>query len=227
MGIKLGQLQINSIFLGSKPINKVYYGQIQIYGNRPTVSAVSVLLQDGSVVNKNDIPQEGISKEQIVGFIVKDNSYSLLVHPDQAVQCYFCDGTQQCSSYEIKYDGTVNAAKTDMDGESNTNILCSEMTYDQWACNVAKNSVWKDGRQGYLPALGELSFISKYIEDLNDARIKCGCDELQKTNYWSSTLNSRNEQGYVEGVYISDLRDYFDGGRVQGYYYCIPVSKYE
>lgn len=101
------------------------------------------------------------------------------------------------------------------------------MTYDQWACNVAKNSVWKDGRQGYLPALGELSFISKYIEDLNDARIKCGCDELQKTNYWSSTLNSRNEQGYVESGYISDLHDYFDGGRVQGYYYCIPVSKYE
>ena len=55
MGIKLGQLQINSMFLGSKPINKVYYGQIQIYSNQPTVSAVSVLLQDGSVVNKNDI----------------------------------------------------------------------------------------------------------------------------------------------------------------------------
>lgn len=227
MGIRLGQLQIKDIRLGTKQVIKVYNKEQQIYSNTQEPSAVSVLLQDGNIINKNDIQEQQISKDQVVGFIVKDDSYSILVHPDQAVQCYFCNGTQQCSSYEIKYNGAVNAAKTDMDGETNTNILCSEMTYDQWACNVAKNSVWKDGRQGYLPALGELSFISKYIEDLNDARIKCGCDELQKANYWCSTLNARNEEGYVKSVYISDLRDYFDGGNVQGHYYCIPVSKYK
>lgn len=225
MGIRLGQLQIKDIRLGTKQVVKVYNKEQQIYSNTQEPSAVSVLLQDGNIINKNDIQEQQISKDQVVGFIVKDDSYSLLVHPDQATQCYFCGAGQQCSNYEIKYDGSASAASSDFDGETNTNVLCQDLTEQYWACNVAKNSTWKDGRTGYLPALGELVFISKYIDDLNDARIKCGCEELQKVNYWSSTLNSRDDEGYVDWTYISDLHGYLDGGRVQGNYYCISVSK--
>lgn len=191
------------------------------------LSAVNVLLTDGSLVNKRDLPSSGYSKDEVVGFAIKTSKGNILVHPDISTEkYYFCNGVSKCDGYEVtEQNKNVSYASLDMDGKGNTDKLRTTLTVGTWACNIARNTVWKDGRQGHMMSLGEALIIDSNIDDLNECRTKCGCEAVPKINYWTSTLNAKNEDGTILSTWIGNCYGYRDGANVQGLHAVLPVAE--
>lgn len=90
----------------------------------------------------------------------------------------------------------TGSAKTDYDGYGNTNKIISQLGAENtFAANYCKNTsgLFPDGRQGYLPSLGELQEAYNNKSEV-DACMSLIGGEAINTNYyhWTSTQYSAN-----------------------------------
>lgn len=78
----------------------------------------------------------------------------------------------------------VEIAKTDFEGESNTQILAAK--YEGCAADVCQSYTFPNGKNGYLPALGEWFIAYKYIADIASLMAQIGGVELPISVYTST-----------------------------------------
>ena len=99
---------------------------------------------------------------------------------------------------------SVNAARQDYDGENQTTRIINYLQYistsygsyeNGWetvngcpAATYASNYIFPNGKNGYLPAFGELYLARQNWTDINSAIIAAGGNAPYE-EYWSSTLD--------------------------------------
>ena len=192
-------------------------------------TGIGVLKTDGSWISYADAP-DSLDSSEVVGITYKDSDCSFCLGLTDK-QCYFCNGTTVINPDDIVYDSLANKALLDYKGKSNTELLKPQLTTNNnWAVNVCTDTIFPNGKTGYLMSLGEFSklFDTNVAAKVNDLLLRCGGTEISSTyNYWTSTLNNINEDtGYIERVWIAHLPSYRDGGVVQGHYYVRPVCEF-
>ena len=80
-----------------------------------------------------------------------------------------------------------DAAMSDMAGLSNTNAMIAALT--SGAAFAARDYIFPNGEQGYLPACGELILVASLISEVDSVLTMIGGDKIGIANrfYWSST----------------------------------------
>lgn len=197
-------------------------------------TGIAVLLKNGRKIDYAQmLPTSAFPKSECEGIVFEKEGMSVIMAMEP-VQCYFCNGTQVCSTVEVCPSTAIGSNR--VNGLEQTEKLRVVLTADSsWAVNAAYAHVFGKSTHGYLPALGELCRIFRHKETVDTLLARCGCEGLDKANYWSSTLGGRVDS---EGNYSEDVTDYIrtvfgvyasgdmDGFNCQGLYWALPMAEY-
>lgn len=125
-----------------------------------------------------------------------------------------------------------------INGLENTTILRTKLKEQGWAVNVCYNTIIND-KHCYLPSLGQLKIIEKYIDIINELLIRVGYNAfpIENISYWSSALGNKSEKpndgsstSFVEDWYIYIVygcvfkKTFAWGLNCQGYYNAMPIT---
>lgn len=182
---------------------------------------IGVLLKDGTKIPYSSVPEGGYSSELVDGIYCEN----IVIGLTDIGPYYFCGGGQRCDNLEAQ--SNVDIARLDTDGYANTQALSTTLTNSVWAVNKAKLQF--DG-QGYLLSLGEWYTLMNYNDKIKELLEKCGGSPLltgnnQEYGYWTSTLNTKTEEGILERAWITSARPYRDGANVQAMSNIRPAKK--
>lgn len=196
---------------------------------------IGVLLKNGKKIDYAKMSEtSSFQKEQVEGITLEKEGRSYIIAPTQ-IQCYFCNGNQTC--YDATCISGTSAANSLLNGKENTATLRASLTADSgWAVNQVFNTI-VNGKNCWLPSLGELSLIWRYKTEVDALLAMCQCETLSKSNYWSSALASRvdadgndvldvNSEAYLNAVFGIYQSGDLDGFNVQGLYYALPITDY-
>lgn len=205
-----------------------------------TPDNVGVMLEDGTTLTyaaalaRNDLTADNVAGITYNGTIFTGESTAFIIGLNE-YQCYFCNGTQTLGDDADKIVTTslANEAVQDLAGKDNTDILCAHLTgSSDWACNKCRNETILGGtKQGFLPSAGQMgTIIGDDIEYINELLEHCGGTPVSESrSYFTSTLNSFTEDGYLYQVWYQNKTTNItnntaaDGCNVQNYFYVRPV----
>lgn len=198
-----------------------------------TPYGIGILLKDGTIVDRNDPRMRpAYTRDEIEGITFELSGMSVALCPDAPPSAYFCNGRTVCP--EAIAVATATIASTQFNGQENTTILRNRLTADKtWAVNKA-HSIVVNGKNCYLPSLGEIMAIWHHKAVIDELLTRCGCAALPVESYWSSSLATRiNSDGeevsddpnaylsYMYGIYGSGN---WDGFNVQGLYKVLAIA---
>lgn len=184
--------------------------------NAPTVG-VSIQHVDGKLYTTDEWLSNGFDKSEANGVAVLSSKSRFVIHKKQ-MSCVWStsksftgEGVTQTTSSDI--------AKTDYAGEANTDaILTDEATVAAHRC---ANTLFPNGRKGYLPSMGELDLVHFYKYEIDNAMALIGGDKLNQS-YWSSTMSSNS------GAWVYIMNGYGENADAwsitYSYYYALVLS---
>lgn len=121
----------------------------------------------------------------------------------------------------------TDLAKQDFDGEANTDALIQQFGDSTSLIEgYAKSYTFKNGKSGYVPALGELVTAWNYKGQINACRSAIGLGDIYSDYVSSSTYYGYNSKGYFDiwAVRWSDgncgHQHYDRGGQLAHYIFC-------
>lgn len=219
----------NAVLLSDGTVLLADDGIPVMYGQAETDTShdyLGVMLLDGTVVPYSRVPEQGYSREQVVGISYSNGGHEFAVALDDIENVYFCAGGEIVEDPSgVVVTSTVGVARQDYSGEQNTTVI-SSLLADFYAVNRAKNYTFPNGENGYLGAMGEYNLILGNIDLVNELAAKCGGTPIPTTkNYWSSTLNFFDIDGNTRWVWIWRGDGYVDGGNGQDVYNVRPLLK--
>lgn len=197
---------------------------------------IGVKLLDGRVIPYSKVPTSGYPKEEVVGITYRDGGVSFCIALDDiADSVYFCGGGYLENDPEgVVVSATTSEAVQDLSGDFNSHQIIQELVGNtSLAVFRTMNYTFPDGTPAYLGSIGEYRAIiyghdKKDIVAINDLLVRCGGTAIKtQSNYWSSTLNSFDEESSTRWVWIWNGTGYIDGGDGQGLRYCRPLCVYE
>lgn len=121
----------------------------------------------------------------------------------------------------------TDLAKQDFDGEANTDALIQQFGDSTSLIEgYAKSYTFKNGKSGYVPALGELVTAYNYKGQINACRSAIGLGDIYSNYVSSSTYYGYNNKGYFDiwGARWTDgycgHQHYDRGGQIAHYIFC-------
>lgn len=97
----------------------------------------------------------------------------------------------------------------DYNGENNTLLLKNNLNPgENTALSIASSYIFPNGKNGYLPALGELKEVFDNLNVINELIVKVGGERIEKTWYWSSTLHRQDLRAWAYGGDASGSRSF-------------------
>ena len=151
-------------------------------------NGVYIAYTDGSISNYDTLD----SGKTPVGVCLITSNVGIVIHPNEITNIYWGPTETLVSGITTTQDREV--AKTDFAGEENTNAVKNAGNAYP-AFYAAYNAVYSDGREGYLPSLGELEEIRLNATEINVALNLIPNANLLRFNavhYWASTQASND-----------------------------------
>ena len=127
-----------------------------------------------------------------VGVYVGTDSCRFIIAPED-VSTSAVWGTYGTSVSGAYSDTTTSGAITDYAGQANTTAIISQDTStSNKAADYCNSYTFKNGKSGYLPAVGEWDQAYYNKSAVNTAMSKIGGTAMNTSYYWSSTQYSSN-----------------------------------
>lgn len=193
---------------------------------------IGIMLKGGAIVDMNDPRlKASYGRDEIEGIAFQRGGMSVVICPDVPPSAYFCGGRSVCPDASVVTTAAI--AGQQFNGAENTAVLRRWLTADgTWAVNRAYNTI-VNGRNCYLPSLGELMAIWRCKAEVDALLVRCGCEALPAASYWSSALatrqtadgeNSDDPNAFLAWVYGIYGNGDWDGFNVQGFYRVLAIA---
>lgn len=172
---------------------------------------------------------------EVVGVTVQSTEAEFIIHPNTGnggALCYFSDG-KRVASGDIIMSGSESFMTLHFSGYEDTQKLLESHDVSwgaSWAVNVCNKTTFGNGENGYLMSLGEASIIRENIGKVDGILGKInGADVMSGLQYWTSSLNTNNEDGRLLSVwYVMDItatKHFAEGANVQNMKYVRPIAR--
>ena len=185
----------------------------------PTIVGVYILGTDNKFYKRNKWNK---TNDKAVGVAVIDPKSNFVIAPSVLDSKYGWSG-QQILVQGIATTSDENKALNDYAGYNNTQKIIEQDSQANTAIGCRKY-IFKNGLIGYLPALGELNLITKYLRVINDCLLDIGSKAIgvdyNNDVYWSSTqedFNSAWRMYLNDGFAARDLKEELS--------FVLPVAK--
>lgn len=173
-------------------------------------NGVYILSTDGFVYKRS--AWNTANNNKAVGVAVKTTNCAFVIAPDEQVSI-------QWGGYGTLINGCTTTskadiAKTDYKGVQNTDAIIAQLgTSEQYAANYCRNYKFKNGKVGYLPALGELFEISPNKSEVDACMSLIGgkaLHEMPANNRWKWSSTQSNKAVAWVWEYADDNSFAFD-----------------
>lgn len=202
---------------------------------------VGIMLNNKCIVDLNDPTiKSSYSQDEVIGIALEttntttNTDFSLLIPLEAPYSCVWGGWDAKCATL-AHYGGIMEAILHENDGEDNT-LKCiadQTLTHPLRAPMYCHNKIM-DGKNCYLPSIGELCVIMANVTLINAGLRLCGANALPVDSwFWSSSLADRADDDDLEShitylfgyKYYADGTYFYDGLAVQGGYYALPIAK--
>lgn len=169
--IKLGSTDITNVMLGTTKVDAIFLGNTKVYPNLPVVEGIYVYHVDKKFYTFPEFQKLSITDiSQVLGFAIIDNQGSFLLPPKPNRT----NGYRWCpENFDTFVVPDVGIGVDDLNGRQNTEVLYNNFK------NVAESKKYAAGyayrftpvpigTNWYLPSIGELIIIQRYVSELDD-----------------------------------------------------------
>lgn len=172
---------------------------------------------DGTLYTTDQWDAEGYSSDNANGVAVVTGEASFVISPNNIGQFAW-------SPREENVDGVFTSdvqdvAVNDFNGYGNTLLIQSK--YESGAAVECANYTFRNGKKGYLPAIGEWDIVVKNYSEIKSAMTKIG-GSLPSGEVWSSTQYNNYSCWYYYRVMGSTVHIQY--GRKNKTYYVLPFT---
>lgn len=134
---------------------------------------------------------KGVSEP--VGVALSDGIHSFLIHPTAELEL-------EWSANNVRIPGVGSNSESDYCGVQNTQIIlnavASSLIENAPAATFCSETVFANGKTGYLPGTGEFLMAYDYEVKINECLEEIGGTLLFKKNYWTSTQYDASHSYY-------------------------------
>ena len=188
-------------------------------GRTPVSNGIYILYTDETVSPYNTLTPG----KTPVGVLLKNDLVSIVIHPSEGSSKTWSSNTKTTIP-GVTTTTRDYLARADYAGESNTNAVYASGLQGT-AFTFAREASYADGRQGYLPAAGEMEQMRLNATNINTALRLINGNTLQfdKNSYWSSTQYSDRRAWYW---FYNDYSAWYYGAK-SDLHLCRSVAAYE
>lgn len=169
--IKLGSTDITNVMLGTTKVDAIFLGNTEVYPNLPVVEGIYVYHVDKKFYTFPEFQKLSITAiSQVLGFAIIDNQGSFLFPPKPNLT----DGYRWCpENFDTFVVPDIGTDVDDLNGRQNTEVLFNNFHNVAGSNEYAAEYAYRFtpvpiGTNWYLPSIGELIIIHKYVSELND-----------------------------------------------------------
>ena len=160
---------------------------------------------DGNLYTRS---QWNKSNDQANGVAVLTSKCQFVISKVTSTTEYWCDNESQLP--DIVTSNSASNALKDYNGINNTDIIASYDSMGYSAALICKEYKFPNGKNGYLPALGELGEVYNNIEEIENCLKKIGGrlfeDDYGYKGVWSSTQYS-SHNAWMIGLASNSMGD--------------------
>lgn len=202
----MNKVNLNTISLNSSSLNQIGEVREGDSGGNPTPIekpiGVFIYTADGKFITSDD--WDSANNDIALGVYVGTETHSFVIAKQDASASTLRWGGYKKQLTSIPAINSKDNALLDFDGAGNTPKIIAELAgyndaYETGApaAEACANFVFPNGKNGYLPAIGEwnLAYVNKTAID--DAMTKCGGIAIKSGYYWSSTQCSADISWYL------------------------------
>lgn len=169
--IKLGSTDITNVMLGTTKVDAIFLGNTKVYPNLPVVEGIYVYHVDKKFYTFPEFQKLSITAiSQVLGFAIIDNQGSFLLPPKPKLT----NGYRWCpENFDTFVVPDVGIGVDDLNGRQNTEVLFNNFHNVAGSNEYAAGYAYRFtpvpiGTNWYLPSIGELIIIHRYVSELND-----------------------------------------------------------
>lgn len=173
---------------------------------------------DGKFYTPEEWTLSGKSGDQAVGVAVSNGRHSFVIHPSIEQGNLKWSNTKNVAVPYIGEYETLEEVEKYLGGRSYTSIIINEIgdtIVDAPAAQYANSIVFAHGKNGYLPAAGELKIAYNNITDINNCIEVIGGIKFDMDNksYWSSNQHSEK----YAWCWFCDMKSLYYGSKSGAY----------
>lgn len=202
----MNKVNLNTISLNSSSLNAI--GEVRKGdsggGSNPVEKPIGVFIYttDGEFITSD--AWDAANNDKVVGVFVNDGEHDFVIAKKDASASSLRWGGYKKELTSIPAISSKDNALLDFDGAGNTPKIMAELagyndTYVTGApaAEACANFIFPNGKNGYLPALGEWNLAYANKTAIDDAMTKCGGIAIKSNHYWSSSQCSANYSWYL------------------------------
>lgn len=197
----MNKVNLNTISLNSSSLNAI--GEVRKGdrggGSTPVEKPIGVFIYttDGEFITSD--AWDTANNDKAVGVFVNDGEHDFVIAKQDVSTSTLRWGGYGKELTSIPAISSKDNALLDFDGAGNTPKIIEELRgYNDGtsigapAAEACANFIFPNGKNGYLPALGEWNLAYANKTAIADAMTKCGGTAIKSGSYWSSTQYSAN-----------------------------------
>lgn len=169
--IKLGSTNITNVMLGTTKVDAIFLGNTKVYPNLPVVEGVYVYHVDKKFYTFPEFQKlSNTAISQVLGFAIVDSNGSFLLPPRPNLT----NGYRWCpENFDTIIVPDVGIGVDDLNGRQNTEVLFNNFHNVAGSNEYAAGYAYRFtpvpiGTSWYLPSIGELIIIHRYVSELHD-----------------------------------------------------------
>lgn len=146
-------------------------------------------------------------KDTVVGVGVVDDNCRFVIPSSPDFTSWLPWGGMGIMINGIVTTDLIDKAIQDYQGNTNTDKICQ--INEDGAARFCRSTVSRNGKKGYLPALGEMMIVYKHLQEINTyMALVDGVPINNADNFWTSTQYS-SQKAYIIR-FTSDIRGPYD-----------------
>lgn len=169
--IKLGSTDITNVMLGTTKVDAIFLGNTKVYPNLPVVEGVYVYHVDKNFYTFPEFQKlSNTAISQVLGFAIIDNQGSFLLPPKPNLTNGYRWSPENFDAFVVP---DVGIDVDDLNGRQNTEVLFNNFQNVAGSNEYAAGYAYRFtpvpiGTSWYLPSIGELIIIHRYVSELHD-----------------------------------------------------------
>lgn len=169
--IKLGSTDITNVMLGTTKVDAIFLGNTKVYPNLPVVEGIYVYYVDKKFYTFPEFQKlSNTAISQVLGFAIIDNQGSFLLPPKPNLTNSYRWCPENFDTFLVP---DVGIGVDDLNGRQNTEVLFNNFHNVAGSNEYAAGYAYRFtpvpiGTSWYLPSIGELIIIHRYVSELND-----------------------------------------------------------
>ena len=135
-----------------------------------------------------------VSNDDVVGVAVISGEHRFIIALSGTDKAIYSTPTA-CALTTIT---SSSAASQDFNGEANTSVMMQSYgSNNTYAAGYCYNTIFKNGKHGYLPAAGELNLAYQYKKQVDACMTACGGNSLSVANYHNTSSYRGPKSSYI------------------------------